>query len=77
MGLNKSLDREEKVIREELEEVYEELGVSSLHELEVAVARARDLEQRLGELQIRRRENNERLGELTQPSEEHWQISER
>ena len=71
MGLNKSLDREEKVIREELEEVYEELGVSSLHELEVAVARARDLEQRLGELQVRRRENNERLGELTQPSEEH------
>ena len=70
MGLNKSLDREEKVIREELEEVYEELGVSSLHELEVAVARARDLEQRLGELQVRRRENNERLGELTQPSEE-------
>ena len=71
MGLNKSLDREEKVIREELEEVYEELGVSSLHELEIAVARARDLEQRLGELQVRRRENNERLGELTQPSEEH------
>ena len=70
MGLNKSLDREEKVIREELEEVYEELGVSSLHELEIAVARARDLEQRLGELQVRRRENNERLGELTQPSEE-------
>ena len=71
MGLNKSLDREEKVIREELEEVYEELGVSSLHELEIAVARARDLEQRLGELQVRRRENNERLGELTQPSEEY------
>jgi hypothetical protein len=71
MGLNKSLDREEKVIREELEEVYEELGVSSLHELEVAVARARDLERRLGELQVRRRENNERLGELTQPREEH------
>ena len=71
MSLNKSLDREEKVIREELEEVYEELGVSSLHELEIAVARARDLEQRLGELQVRRRENNERLGELTQPSEEH------
>ena len=71
MSLNKSLDREEKVIREELEEVYEELGVSSLHELEVAVARARDLEQRLGELQVRRRENNERLGELTQPSEEY------
>jgi len=71
MGLNKSLDRQEKVIREELKEVYEELGVSSLHELEVAVARARDLEQRLGELQVRRRENNERLGELTQPSEEH------
>ena len=71
MGLNKSLDREEKVIREELEEVYEELGVSSLHELEIAVARARDLEQRLGALQVRRRENNERLGELTQPSEEH------
>ena len=70
MGLNKSLDRQEKVIREELKEVYEELGVSSLHELEVAVARARDLEQRLGELQVRRRENNERLGELTQPSEE-------
>ena len=70
MGLNKSLDREEKVIREELEEVYEELGVSSLHELEIAVARARDLEQRLGELQVRRRENNERLGKLTQPSEE-------
>jgi hypothetical protein len=71
MGLNKSLDREEKVIREELEEVYEELGVSSLHELEIAVARARDLEQRLGELQVRRREYNERLGELIQPSEEH------
>ena len=71
MSLNKSLDREEKVIREELEEVYEELGVSSLHELEVAVARARDLERRLGELQVRRRENNERLGELTQPSEEY------
>ena len=71
MSLNKSLDREEKVIREELEEVYEELGVSSLHELEIAVARARDLEQRLGELQVRRRENNERLGELTQPREEH------
>ena len=71
MGLNKSLDRQEKVIREELKEVYEELGVSSLHELEIAVARARDLEQRLGELQVRRRENNERLGELTQPSEEH------
>jgi hypothetical protein len=71
MGLNKSLDREEKVIREELEEVYEELGVSSLHELEIAVARARDLERRLGELQVRRRECNERLGELTQPSEEH------
>jgi hypothetical protein len=71
MGLNKSLDREEKVIREELEEVHEELGVSSLRELEIAVARARDLEQRLGELQVRRRENNERLGELTQPSEEH------
>ena len=71
MSLNKSLDREEKVIREELEEVYEELGVSSLHELEIAVARARDLEQRLGELQVRRRENNERLGELTQPSEEY------
>jgi hypothetical protein len=71
MGLNKSLDRQEKVIREELKEVYEELGVSSLHELEVAVARARDLEQRLGELQVRRRENNERLGELTQPSEEY------
>ena len=70
MGLNKSLDRQEKVIREELKEVYEELGVSSLHELEVAVARARDLEQRLGELQVRRREYNERLGELTQPSEE-------
>ena len=71
MSLNKSLDREEKVIREELEEVYEELGVSSLHELEIAVARARDLEQRLGELQVRRREYNERLGELIQPSEEH------
>ena len=71
MGLNKSLDRQEKVIREELKEVYEELGVSSLHELEVAVARARDLERRLGELQVRRRENNERLGELTQPREEH------
>ena len=71
MGLNKSLDREEKVIREELEEVHEELGVSSLRELEIAVARARDLEQRLGELQVRRRENNERLGELTQPSEEY------
>jgi hypothetical protein len=71
MGLNKSLDREERVIREELGEVYEELGVSSLHELEIAVARARDLERRLGELQVRRRENNERLGELTQPSEEH------
>jgi hypothetical protein len=71
MRPNKSLDREEKAIREELEEVYEELGVSSLHELEIAVARARDLEQRLGELQVRRRENNERLGELTQPSEEH------
>ena len=71
MSLNKSLDREEKVIREELEEVHEELGVSSLRELEIAVARARDLEQRLGELQVRRRENNERLGELTQPSEEH------
>ena len=30
MGLNKSLDREEKVIREELEEVHEERIVRGL-----------------------------------------------